>query len=404
MQKPKDFEKSKRKHKLTSHRRSATIHDFWRLVDKHSITSLWAYGTHANNATSEEDVFYNVDPIRQFPQYREEIESHFGIPTNSIPEARLRAELEYIFDSPSTKFRHREVGITEIDIYFECFGFGVEYDGMYYHQNKKKADLAKNLAAEKQGILIFRLREVNPNAECFLIDKNRDVVCDPQGLLIAIKSLIINIKKQVSLPEAIHQRIDAYLHRVGFANIRGYEAYSPIAPFDELRKVVKALGITTYEDSIRQDISYFHQINEINKRLPKNAPLKIDREYWYEWKGYGHFFGGKTTVKYLADRSTYASFAEIVYLIKRYNVKTLTALNAQREEFAVAHRIALHSSLNMHFNNNPLWINWRTFYNDFITAPQTAYAQAINDCVDFILSENNLSQIEILELLERIEP
>ena len=103
MQKPKDFEKSKSKHKLTSHRRSATIHDFWRLVDKHSITSLWAYGMHANNATSEEDVFYNVDPIRQFPQYREEIESHFSIPTNSNPEARLRAELEYIFDSPSTK-------------------------------------------------------------------------------------------------------------------------------------------------------------------------------------------------------------------------------------------------------------------------------------------------------------
>ena len=54
--------------------------------------------------------------------------------------------------------RYRELGF-EIDIYIPSLKIGIEYDGVYFHQNKTKQDLTKNKHCVENGITLYRIRE-----------------------------------------------------------------------------------------------------------------------------------------------------------------------------------------------------------------------------------------------------
>lgn len=78
--------------------------------------------------------------------------SKFG----SSQETRIYCELKKYF--PDAKFRHQLSGV-EIDIFIPSLKIGVEYDGAFYHQDRKANDIDKNAVARNAGLTLIRVRE-----------------------------------------------------------------------------------------------------------------------------------------------------------------------------------------------------------------------------------------------------
>lgn len=76
-------------------------------------------------------------------------------PAYSIPELRIYSELKAIF----SKVQHRVIiKKYEVDIFIPELNIGIEYDGVYWHQDKHKKDSAKHLALFSK-IFLIRVRE-----------------------------------------------------------------------------------------------------------------------------------------------------------------------------------------------------------------------------------------------------
>ncbi|MBR2376887.1 MAG: hypothetical protein IKA85_03810 [Clostridia bacterium] len=75
-----------------------------------------------------------------------------------------------------TIHRHNESGY-ELDIYIPSKKIAIEYDGYFWHKNKAKKDLDKNLKCKNDGILLYRIREglpsLNDYSIDYIIDKNQ---------------------------------------------------------------------------------------------------------------------------------------------------------------------------------------------------------------------------------------
>jgi len=65
--------------------------------------------------------------------------------------------------------RYKEKGY-ELDIYIPSKKIAIEYDGEFYHKNKTKKDLEKNLKCKKDGIKLYRIREGLPSLDDSSID------------------------------------------------------------------------------------------------------------------------------------------------------------------------------------------------------------------------------------------
>ena len=74
---------------------------------------------------------------------------------SSAPELRIFCELKTIF--PTTQHRVIIEG-HEVDILIPELQIGIEYDGEYWHRNKKTQDIAKNKDL-KDKVLLIRIRE-----------------------------------------------------------------------------------------------------------------------------------------------------------------------------------------------------------------------------------------------------
>ena len=63
-------------------------------------------------------------------------------------------------------------GNLEIDIFIPSLNLAIEYDGYFYHKNRKKQDEEKNFELQQLGIKLFRIRENNgPNKQLPKIKK-----------------------------------------------------------------------------------------------------------------------------------------------------------------------------------------------------------------------------------------
>ena len=64
----------------------------------------------------------------------------------------------------------------ELDVYIPSKKIGIEYDGFYWHQNRKKQDLDKNRKCKNDGIKLYRLREglppLNDGSNDFVVQKD----------------------------------------------------------------------------------------------------------------------------------------------------------------------------------------------------------------------------------------
>ena len=81
----------------------------------------------------------------------------------------------------------------ELDVYIPSKNIAIEYDGYYWHKNKAKKDLEKNLKCKKDGIKLYRIREglpsLNDSSTDYTIKKNQE---DLSQALEKILSEIIN--------------------------------------------------------------------------------------------------------------------------------------------------------------------------------------------------------------------
>lgn len=78
-------------------------------------------------------------------------ERHTSFPEYAIVYYLTKSGLDVIHS-------YKEMGY-ELDIYIPSKKIAIEYDGSYWHQNKTKQDLDKNLKCQKDGIQLYRIRE-----------------------------------------------------------------------------------------------------------------------------------------------------------------------------------------------------------------------------------------------------
>ena len=80
----------------------------------------------------------------------------------------------------------------ELDVYIPSRKMAIEYDGYFFHKDKAKNDLEKNLKCKKDGIKLYRIREglpsLNDTSTDFLIQKNQKDL--PQIIQMFIREII----------------------------------------------------------------------------------------------------------------------------------------------------------------------------------------------------------------------
>ena len=88
----------------------------------------------------------------------------------------------------------------ELDIFIPALNIAIEYDGYFWHKNKSKKDLAKNLRCKKDGIILYRIRECLPNLKDSSIDFIiEDTVTDLQDVIKRILYDILEIQIDVDI-------------------------------------------------------------------------------------------------------------------------------------------------------------------------------------------------------------
>lgn len=144
----------------------------------------------------------------------------------SYPEIRILTELKYIFEEVQSRKRFDGV---EADIFLPKLNLIIEYDGSYFHRNKEKSDLKKNLFFRKNKCTVFRIRHapLKKISKMDLIVKN-DVLK---------KTDLNNIfSKLIPLSDSIDKKnIAIYLKQDTFQNdilFKEYVSYFP-SPFPE---------------------------------------------------------------------------------------------------------------------------------------------------------------------------
>ena len=134
----------------------------------------------------------------------------FCSPATSSPELRILCELRSIF--PSTKHRVNIKGF-EVDIYIPEIKFGLEYDGVYWHQDKKDKDIKKNKALASE-ILLIRVRERGLKKI-----SDADIEVSAKNISIKIvKEILKRILNNRSLHSAQIHLINEYLNRSKWAS------------------------------------------------------------------------------------------------------------------------------------------------------------------------------------------
>ncbi|MBE5943256.1 MAG: hypothetical protein E7264_12120 [Lachnospiraceae bacterium] len=114
---------------------------------------------------------------------------------------------------------YREFGY-ELDIYIPSKKIAIEYDGYFWHKNKRKRDIEKNQKCAEDGIKLLRIREglmsLNDSSIDYIVKKNQEdlpiilneilgdiletkVVVDIKGDLIEIENLREHTEKSHSI-------------------------------------------------------------------------------------------------------------------------------------------------------------------------------------------------------------
>ncbi|MBE7082849.1 MAG: hypothetical protein E7378_04180 [Clostridiales bacterium] len=118
--------------------------------------------------------------------------------STSFPEYAI----EYYLKKHNIEVLHtyKEKGY-ELDIYIPTKKIAIEYDGYFYHKNKKKQDLDKNIKCKNDGIKLYRIREglpiLNDSSIDYIVNKNqKDLSAVIQKILYDILGINIEVNLQ----------------------------------------------------------------------------------------------------------------------------------------------------------------------------------------------------------------
>jgi hypothetical protein len=88
----------------------------------------------------------------------------------------------------------------ELDVYIPSKKIAIEYDGSFWHKNKAKKELKKNLQCKKDGIKLYRIRQglpsLNDSSIDYLVQENQK---DLEKVLKVVLSEITGIDINVDL-------------------------------------------------------------------------------------------------------------------------------------------------------------------------------------------------------------
>ena len=144
----------------------------------------------------------------------------------SEPEIRILSELKWLFDEVNSRYK---VDGVEVDIFLPNFNLAIEYDGSYWHRDKKDSDLEKNKFLLSQDINLIRVRE-HPLKS---LSKN-DVIVSSDSFKKTDLDEILK-KTYPFVDNNIKEKINAYLVKSSFVNdelFKEYRSYFP-SPFPE---------------------------------------------------------------------------------------------------------------------------------------------------------------------------
>jgi very-short-patch-repair endonuclease/DNA-directed RNA polymerase subunit RPC12/RpoP len=140
---------------------------------------------------------------------------------SSKPEFRILSELEVIFKNVNSRHKFQK---TEIDIFIKDINVGIEYDGSYYHKDKRLKDEKKNKFLEENSIKLIRVRH-QP-----LVKLNiNDVIVKEEELT---KDDLNNVFKSIYNFCSVAQKklITKYLKHKSFLNDQIYKKYISYFP------------------------------------------------------------------------------------------------------------------------------------------------------------------------------
>lgn len=101
----------------------------------------------------------------------------FSARQSSYPEYALLFYLEKY--NLETIHRHK-INNIEVDLYLPQLNIAIEYDGYYWHKDKKSNDIEKSFNLKELGLRLIRIREnglgVISNCDCYIMSKNSDAL------------------------------------------------------------------------------------------------------------------------------------------------------------------------------------------------------------------------------------
>ncbi len=135
-------------------------------------------------------------------------------PSISRNEVRILTEMRSIFLEARKANKYGK----EIDIFLPEINAGIEYDGYFFHKGKIRNDREKNVVLKRNGITLFRVREMKlPKISSF------DIVPEKGELKINdIINLLKVIEHQLDLPEKYRLLISDYIKDGIFKNDEEY--------------------------------------------------------------------------------------------------------------------------------------------------------------------------------------
>jgi cytochrome c-type biogenesis protein CcmH/NrfF len=159
----------------------------------------------------------------------------------SRQELTITFELKQFFDIDPKGFKTRVEGkLWSIDIYLKGLNLGIEFDGSYWHKDKKDLDKLKTEKLKKEGFHIMRIREepLMPITEIDVVSKR------PFDAKKVTNEILCHIMKAYSIAPNKVSLIKEYLRKRSLQNEEGLNAYVEII-LEEKSKKKKKRSTTT---------------------------------------------------------------------------------------------------------------------------------------------------------------
>lgn len=137
----------------------------------------------------------------------------------SLPELRIFTELLHLY--PDTLNRYK-IKRTEADIFIPKHKLAIEFDGSYYHKNKREAEARKEALFQSLNLTLMRVR-VSPLNKI----KEHDIIV-PEGELSknTLNEIVFAVSRITQTPELYYQ----YINNSSFFNSDLYNKYINYLP------------------------------------------------------------------------------------------------------------------------------------------------------------------------------